>query len=57
MINDLHHHKGQVRSLKFTMDTLVTGSGVSAIGAELLQLHFEALHWGCTTKAIRSGLR
>ena len=57
MINDLHHHKGQVRSLKFTMDTLVTGSGVSAIGAELLQLHFEALHWGCITKAIRSGLR
>ena len=29
MMNDLLHHKGKVHSLKFTTDTLVTGSGVS----------------------------
>ena len=29
MINDLHHHTGIVHSLKFTADTLVTGSFVS----------------------------
>ena len=29
VINDLHHHEGPVNSLKFTTDTLVTGSDVS----------------------------
>ena len=29
VINDLLHHKGIVKSLKFTTDTLVTGSDVS----------------------------
>ena len=29
VMNDLLHHKGPVDSLKFTTDTLVTGSGVS----------------------------
>ena len=29
VMNDLLHHTGVVLSLKFTTDTLVTGSGVS----------------------------
>ena len=29
VMSDLLHHKGTVLSLKFTTDTLVTGSGVS----------------------------
>ena len=41
MMHDLHHHKGAVISLKFTTDTLVTGSSVS--GYKPPYLNFEVL--------------
>ena len=43
VVNTLLHHKGSVRSLKFTIKTLVTGCQVSGYKTYQLQFHFDSV--------------
>ena len=49
LIEDLFHHSDMVTSLKFTTDTLVTGSDVSEY--KLPQLYLKYYHFSCIIEA------